>query len=57
MLAGTRQSRGLAISAWQEDGTEVLSEKEEATSIKPVSEGLEDPLSIINSTHYNQYNS
>ena len=39
----------------QEDGTEVLPE-EEATSTKPVPEGTEDPLRIINSTHYNQDN-
>ena len=39
----------------QEDGTEVLQE-EEATSTKPVPEGTEDPLGIINSTHYNQDN-
>ena len=39
----------------QEHGTEVLPE-EEATSTKPVTEGTEDPLSIINSTHHNQGN-
>ena len=39
----------------QEDGTEVLPE-EEAKSIKPVPEGTEDPLHIINSTYYNQDN-
>ena len=39
----------------QEDRTEVLPE-EEATSTKPVPEGTEDPLRIINSTHYNQDN-
>ena len=45
------------IPSTQEDGTEVLSEEEEATSIKPVPKGTEGPLSIINSTHCNQYNS
>ena len=39
----------------QEDETEVLQE-EEATSTKLVPEGTEDPLRIINSTHYNQDN-
>ena len=37
----------------QEDGTEILQE-EEATSANPVPEGTENPLRIINSTHYNQ---
>ena len=37
----------------QEDGTEVLPE-EEATSTKPVPEWTENPLRIINLTHYNQ---
>ena len=39
----------------QENGTEVLPE-EEATPTKPVCEGTEDPLRIINSTHFNQDN-
>ena len=37
----------------QEDTTKVQPE-EEATSTKPVSEGTENPLRIINLTHYNQ---
>ena len=36
----------------QEDRTEVLQE-EEATSTKPVPEGTEISLRILNSTHYN----
>ena len=39
----------------QEDGAEVLQE-EEAMSTKPIPEGTEIPLCIINSTHYNQDN-